>query len=136
MNHANKITLGICGLATLTLMSGCAVRPYGGVVFESPPPAVEVGVVVPDDYFWDGYEYVGFVGGQYYYLGPGNVWRLCEPFRVARFHEWERVHPDWRVRAIRNDRYRRGAYRHEPPRHEQPDRDHRHDHDDHDDHGH
>ena len=131
MNRTNKATWSICGLAALALLSGCAVRPYGGLVVESPrPPAVQVAVAVPDDYFWDGYEYVGFVGGQYYYLGPGNLWLLCEPFRVARFHEWERVHPDWHARAIHNDRYRRGAYRHAPPRHESSDRDRRHDYDD------
>jgi hypothetical protein len=62
--------------------------------------------MVPDSYAWDGYEYVGFVGDQYYYLGPGNVWLFCEPFRLERFHGWERGHADWRDHAIRNDRYR------------------------------
>ena len=52
--------------------------------------------MVPDSYAWDGYEYVGLVGDQYYYLGPGNVWLFCEPFRLERFHGWERGHADWR----------------------------------------
>ena len=99
-------------LAVAALMSGCVVRPYGGVEVYAPAPAVSVGVY-PGYYVWDGYEYVGVVGGQYYYLGPGHVWYRCEPFRVTRFHEWERYHSDWRAHAIRNDRYHRGYEGHE-----------------------
>ena len=92
---------------TWVLVSGCIVEPegrYEARVVVAPPP-VEV-VVVPDDYVWDGYEYVGLAGGVYFYLGPGNVWLRCEPWRVERFHGWERGHPDWRAHAVRNDRYR------------------------------
>ncbi|HSY42293.1 MAG TPA: hypothetical protein VK811_00175, partial [Candidatus Acidoferrum sp.] len=44
------------------------------VVISAPmPPPVVVApapvAVVPDDYYYDGTEYVGVVGGQYYYLG-------------------------------------------------------------------
>jgi hypothetical protein len=108
------------------LMSGCVVRPYGGVVVESPAPTPMAGVEVPDDYVWEGYEYVGLVGGVYFYLGPGNVWFRCEPWRLERFHGWERYHPDWHNHAIHNDRYRRDAQGHEHPWHG----DHGHDHDD------
>ncbi|HLX96748.1 MAG TPA: hypothetical protein VKU37_13475 [Verrucomicrobiae bacterium] len=109
MNRTNKITLGVCGLAAAALMSGCIVRPYGGVAVEAPAPVVAVGVY-PDDYVWDGYEYVGVVGGQYYYLGPGQVWIVCEPWRLQRFHGWERYHADWHDHAIHNDRYRDGGH--------------------------
>lgn len=115
--------LGISSLATLALVlvSGCIVEPNGRAGFEAgvvvaPPPAVVV--VVPDDYYWDGYEYVGIVGGQYYYLGPRNVWLVCEPFRIERFHGWERGHPDWRAHAVHNDRYRNDGQGHHQPGHD------------------
>ena len=74
--------------------------------------------MVPDSYAWDGYEYVGFVGDQYYYLGPGNVWLFCEPFRLDRFHGWERGHVGWRDHAVRNDHYRTDRNGHVQPRHD------------------
>jgi hypothetical protein len=124
----NKIglSLGISSVMTLALVlaSGCVVRvrPYGGaVVTTPPPPAVTVDVGVPDDYAWDGYEYVGLVGGVYFYLGPGNVWLRCEPWRLDRFHGWERDHPDWHAHAIRNDRYRNDSHGHYQPRHDRRD---------------
>ena len=104
------------------MVSGCVIEPNGMVrvapVVVAPPvvavtaPAVEVAppiVEVPDTYVWDGIEFVGLVGDQYFYLGPGNVWVVCDTVRLGRFHGWERVHPDWRVHAIRNDRFRRDA---------------------------
>jgi hypothetical protein len=126
MIHGNKIVPGLCGLTVLTLISGCVVRPYGGVVVETPPPPAVTVEVAPDYYVWDGFEYVGIVGGRYYYLGPRNVWIVCEPFRLARFHDWERVHPDWHNHAIRNERYRNDNRGHDRDR----DRDHGRDHGD------
>ena len=38
-----------------------------------------------------------------YMRGPG-VWVECDEVRLARFHGWERGHPDWRRNAIHNDR--------------------------------
>jgi hypothetical protein len=67
-----------------------------------PPPAAVVTVGVPDAYVWDGVEFVGMVGGSYMYLGPGGVWLGCDSIRLARFHGWERGHPDWRRTATRN----------------------------------
>jgi len=129
---------GISSIAALALVSGCVVEPSGRVVLRPlvveparrvvvvpappPPPAPAVVVVepapvmIPDDYVWDGYEYVGLVGDQYYYLGPGNVWLVCDPIRFERFHGWERLHPDWRVHAIRNDRYRYDSHGRFQPR--------------------
>ena len=122
----------MCLLSILAggLGAGCVVEPSGRVGFEpvvvvAPAPvvvepSVEVvasgPVMVPDDYTWDGYEYVGVVGDQYFYLGPGNVWLFCDPFRLDRFHGWERGHADWRAHAIRNDRYRADRNGHVEPR--------------------
>ena len=113
------------------LVSGCVVYPNGTVglqpliiaapapmVVAAPPPAVEVAppvVEVPDTYVWDGVEFVGVVGGAYFYLGPGDVWLACGPDRLAHFHDWERFHPDWRDHAIRNDRFRTDAHGHIQP---------------------
>jgi hypothetical protein len=133
--NTNKIVLalGISIIATSALITGCVVRPYGGVAVEAPAPAVDVDVgVVPDGYVWDGDEYVGVVGDQYYYLGPGNVWIVADPVRLERFHGWERGHPDWRAHVVVNERFRNDSHGHYQPRHAAPahrdDRDHDHDH--------
>ncbi|HWF18442.1 MAG TPA: hypothetical protein VG754_04210, partial [Verrucomicrobiae bacterium] len=98
--------LGACaGSACLILASGCVVDSNGRVAFQplvvvAPPPPIVVAPapgpvvveapMVPDAYVWDGFEYVGFVGNQCFYLGPGNIWLVCDPFRLDRFHGWER----------------------------------------------
>jgi hypothetical protein len=110
----------------LVLVSGCVVEPNGRVAFApvvvAPAPVVVAEapgpVMVPDGYVWDGYEYVGLVGDQYFYLGVGNVWLVCDPFRLDRFHGWERGHPDWRDHAVRNDHYRNDSHGHFHPRHD------------------
>ena len=124
------LSLGAMPLAACALVSisGCTIEPARVVVrgpevvapapvvvapAPPPPPPAPVVVEVPDYYVWDGVEYVGFVGDTGFYLGPGNVWLVCEPFRVARFHDWERFHADWRVRlAVRNDRFRTDRFGH------------------------
>ena len=105
-----KIQLQICLLSLMTVglvgLTGCAIS-FGG---SSAPPSDVVGGdpgLVPDAYTYDGVETVGVVGDQYVYLGPGDVWILCEPFRLERFHAWERDNAGWRERAVRNDRFRR-----------------------------
>ncbi|MGH7992355.1 MAG: hypothetical protein ACREDQ_02485 [Limisphaerales bacterium] len=116
-----KITVlatGIAGLAALTLMSGPVVTvhvPAPVVTVQVPAPTITV--AVPDTYVWDGYEFVGVVGDQYYYLGPGNVWIVCDRARLTRFHGWEKAHADWRAHAIVNERYRLDAHGHMQPRH-------------------
>jgi|SRR5665213_2321507 len=117
----NILALGISSIviSALVLVSGCVVRPAGRVGVEAgvvvAPPAVEV-AMVPDDYYWDGYEYAGLVGDQYYYLGPGNAWVVCDPIRLGHVHVWEGGHPDWRVHVIHNDRYRSDSHGHYHPR--------------------
>jgi hypothetical protein len=122
----------------------------GPPVVTAPAPVVIVNAGVPDEYAWDGTEYVGAVGDQYYYLGPDHVWLTLDAPRLARFHDWSRGHADWRTHAIRNDKYRRDAHGHEAPfrdardAHAAPighpgpgsdrDHDHGHDGDDHHDH--
>jgi hypothetical protein len=94
---------------TAALATGCAVEvrpPYVAVsapVVDVSAPQVDVSVGVPEAYTWDGFEYVGFVGGQYMYLGPGGGWLVCDSVRLNRFHGWERGHPDWRRTAVRNE---------------------------------
>src|SRR5208282_6440455 len=78
-------------------------------------PAPVEPIMVPDNYVWDGVEFVGVVGDQYFYLGPGNVWLACDRDRLERFHGWERYHSDWRAHAIRNDRFRNNAHGHVAP---------------------
>ena len=70
----------------------------------SPPPRVPMGF--PDRYIWDGRQFVGVVGNQPYYLGPGNVWIPMDQPRLNRWRTWERSNPNWRTRATRNTRYR------------------------------
>jgi len=82
------------------------------------PVVIAEPVMVPEAYVWDGYEFVGFVGNQYFYLGPGNIWLVAEPFRLERFHGWERDHRDWREHAIRNEQFRTDRNGHVQPRHE------------------
>jgi hypothetical protein len=100
----------VCLFTVVTaLAGGCAVSYVPpSVSVSAPEPVVEVGgpvveVGVPPSYVWDGVEYVGFVGGQYMYLGPGGAWLVCDSYRLERFHGWERGHPDWRRTAIRNE---------------------------------
>lgn len=124
--HVFSLSIAAAGLG---LWSGCVVEPNGRlafqpfvvvapqpVVYAAPVPVEVAPVMIPDSYAWDGYEYVGLVGDQYYYLGPGNVWLFCEPFRMERFHGWESSHADWRNHAIRNDRYRTDRNGHVQPR--------------------
>ncbi len=98
-----KNTKVVClSVVVAALAAGCTVTVAPPVVDVAPPVAV-VEVGVPPSYTWDGVEYVGFVGGQYMYLGAGGGWLVCDPYRLNRFHGWERGHPDWRRTAIRNE---------------------------------
>ena len=129
MNAKLKTMLGITSITTCTLMAGPVVVVQPPSVVIQPPivvqpapvpvaPAVTVEVGVPDAYVWDGYEYVGVVGDQYYYLGPDHVWLTLDAPRLARFHDWARVHADWRANAIRNEKYRRDVHGHDVPFHD------------------
>jgi hypothetical protein len=108
--------------------------PPAVVVTAPVPPPIPVTVaVVPDTYVWDGTEYVGVVGDQYYYLGSGNAWIVMDADRLHRFHTWQQVHADWRDHAIRNVKYRGPVHDDHPqPMHE----DRPAVHDDHSDHDH
>ena len=118
--------MGITSLAALPLMArpvwvGVQVQvpvpPPPVETLSVPAPAVTVQVGVPDSYFWDGYEYVGLVGDQYYYLGPNHVWITCDPVRLARWNNWQRAHADWRTHATVNMQYRRDAEGNDHPWH-------------------
>ena len=110
--------MGITGLATLTSVSGPVVTvqvPAPVVTVQVPAPTITV--AVPDTYVWDGFEFVGVVGTQYFYLGAGDYWLPCDSIRLTRFHGWERAHPDWRAHVIVNEHYRLDAHGHVHPWH-------------------
>jgi|HubBroStandDraft_4_1064222.scaffolds.fasta_scaffold492666_1 hypothetical protein len=134
MKTNTRITLicatGILGAAALTSNARPPVffvpLPPPPIVVAPPPPppvvvvqplapAVTVNVGVPDAYVWDGDEYVGVIGDQYYYLGPGNVWLPLTSDRLVFFHDWEKHNKNWMKHAIRNEKYRRDAGGHEHP---------------------
>lgn len=92
-----------------------APPPAPPVTVQVPAPAVTVDVGVPDAYAWDGYEYVGVIGTQYYYLGAGDVWLPLDEDRLTRWQGWAKAHGDWRDHAIRNERYRRDAHGQDHP---------------------
>jgi hypothetical protein len=79
------------------------------VVVAAPAPAPVVVVAAPADYYWDGTEYVGLVGDQYYYLGSDNTWIICDPIRLHRFQGWQHDHPDWHAHPTHNVNYHRMA---------------------------
>jgi hypothetical protein len=124
---------GILSLAALTTIAGPPVivvtPPPPPIVVAPPPvappavvvspapitPGVAVTVGVPESYTWDGTEYVGVIGDQYYYLGPNHGWLPLGADRLARFHTWERDHHDWRDHATVNEKYRLDAQGHEHP---------------------
>jgi hypothetical protein len=132
MTIRNKIfgLTGVLGMATLSVMAGPPVivvpAPPPPIVVSPPPPPVvvvqpaapiapSVTVTVPETYVWDGDEYVGMVGDQYYYLGPNQAWLPMPTDRLAFFHGWEKQHKDWMKDAIHNEKYRRDAQGHEHP---------------------
>ncbi|HEY3761230.1 MAG TPA: hypothetical protein VGN23_05735 [Verrucomicrobiae bacterium] len=93
---------------------GVPTPPPPVVVVPAPAPPTAV-VVVPDSYAWDGNEYVGMVGDQYYYLGPGDMWVPMDQPHMARFHIWVGSHADWRSHAIVNEKYRYDAHHNYAP---------------------
>ncbi|HEY1719406.1 MAG TPA: hypothetical protein VGH42_14095 [Verrucomicrobiae bacterium] len=134
MNATKKIAItmaGLSSLATMTLIAGPIVTvqvPVPAVTVQVPAPAVTVEAAVPDSYVWDGTEFVGVVGSQYYYLGAGNAWLPFDSVRTSRFHDWEKVHADWRTHATRNELYRHDAHGHDVPRNDDQSHDKDHDH--------
>jgi hypothetical protein len=88
-------------IALAALVPGCSISVTP--MAPAPPPAAVV-VAAPEAYVWDGVEFVGEYNGRFMYLNGGGVWIECDEVRLARFHGWERGHPDWRRNAIHNDR--------------------------------
>ena len=114
MKQIKTVVLLLGSIVILTFTGCVATWTPGYVAVSAPVPVVEVqpamvvGPVefIPETYVWDGFEYVGVVGGEYVYLGPTGVWFRCEPWRLGRFHGWERGHGDWHSHAVRNEHYR------------------------------
>jgi hypothetical protein len=90
------LALVIAGHAQLTPMNP-ARQP--GIPRSSPPAAV------PQNYVWDGFEFVGRVGGKYYYLGPDNTWVLLDGIRRQRYQQWQRSNPTWQQQQVRNTQF-------------------------------
>jgi len=115
--------MGISALAAMSSMAGgigvqisvpAPVIAIPAPVIAVPAPAVTV-QTVPDSYVWDGTEYVGMVGSAYFYVGPGDVWLPLDGPRMARFHDWQGSHRDWRDHMVRNEKYRHDAKGHAVP---------------------
>lgn len=109
------------GYPCMAAPSLAAVTPKPVIVTRA--PAVEV----PTGYVWDGSEYVGQVGGKYYYLGPRNTWVELDKTRQHQFEDWQKKNPDWRSREVKNTRYQghdmgqsHPASEHNPPPEENP----------------
>jgi hypothetical protein len=123
MKTTNKIALlvGLSSVAALPVLARLSVVvgvPAPQVVVA---PSVTVETTAPDGYVWDGEEYVGMVGTDYYYLGPDHYWRPFDSVREAHFNRWEAGHGDWREHMIHNEVYRNdihGAPGHDFPGHE------------------
>jgi hypothetical protein len=98
------VTAAALALAYSSQAGGATVVVASPQIVVSSPAATIT--AAPDSYVWDGSEYVGVVGTQYYYLGPGNVWMVMDPPRLHRFQGWEKGHPTWRTHATHNVRYR------------------------------
>ena len=84
--------------------------PAAPVVVALPAPVVVAApevAVAPETYIWDGFEFVGEVGGVQVFLGPEGGWHHFDAVRRDRFHGWEHSHADWRNHAIHNDKYRK-----------------------------
>jgi len=144
INYKHMLSLAtagvVCGMA-LPSAAGPSIiitapAPPTVVITAPAPPPVTPVVVVPDTDIWDGDEYVGVVGSQYYYLGPNSAWIVMDPVRLHRFQGYMHDHPDWHSHMVRNEKYRGAEHM---PAHAQP----MHDthvnpaaHDDRDDHDH
>lgn len=106
----NNLRQYVAFLAAVGLATALApLNAAGSTVVVTPtPPAATVAPVVPESYVWDGNEYVGVVGDNYYYLGPGNVWMTMDKQQMRRFEKWEHNHKDWRAHETHNVKYRNG----------------------------
>ena len=103
-NYLRQYVALLAAVGLASALVPCLAAPT--VIVAPTPPTTVVAPVVPDYYVWDGDEYVGVVGDNYYYLGPGNVWMLMDAHRMHHFQDWERSHKDWRTHATHNVRYK------------------------------
>jgi hypothetical protein len=92
----------------LALVTACPAQSTPAASAQPPPPARTSpprSPVVPRRYVWDGFEFVGRGGNQYFYLGPNNVWMVMDNARLRRFQEFQIANPNWQQNQIRNTRY-------------------------------
>ena len=120
MKTKTKFILHILPIAAMGLALGLAPQalaggPGSGDVMspriETQPVFTDDVLMAPTEYVWDGYENVGVMNSQYYYLGLGNVWIPMDATRQYRFNDWQQSHVNWRDTAIHNDHYQTIQYR-------------------------
>ncbi|HTV42140.1 MAG TPA: hypothetical protein VMF08_16335 [Candidatus Sulfotelmatobacter sp.] len=70
------------------------------------PP--QVAPAVPKTAEWDGWEYVGEVGGRVYYQGPNNTWLAMDKAHQQRFEQWRRNNPNWNRPSEQSSQARTG----------------------------
>lgn len=99
-----KSIISLAAIVSAVSLTNYCTAAVSGKVVVNPTPVMTP--AFPNSYVWDGRQYVGLVGNQYYYLGPGNAWVMMDPARMNHFRGWSRANPNWRNRAIRNTRYR------------------------------
>ena len=104
------LLIGITSIAALPMMAS----PGVSVNVQAPGVSVTYGAV-PETYVYDGSEYVGCVGNQYYYLNSHKCWVPMDRTRLARFQSYQKAHADWRTHATRNMNYRHDANGHAVP---------------------
>lgn len=93
---------------TLAVVRPCVADQNEVVVTPAPhtsPVSASPAAAVPAGYVWDGSEYVGQVGGKYYYLGPRNTWVTLDTTRQHRFQDWQKKNPNCQSHETRNTRY-------------------------------
>ena len=110
--------MSIAGLAAPMMVTPATAaqeaRPATTVPAATPAAGLTQGAV-PDSYVWDGSEYVGMVGHQYYYLNSHKYWAPMSQPGMQRFDAYAKTHPNWKSHCIRNLNYRRDANGHVVP---------------------
>lgn len=86
------------------------VPPCTAVVMSSPTT-----VVGPASAVWDGSDYVGQMGGKYYYLGPNNTWIPLDRTRQQHFEQWLGNNPNAAQQSQMQNTRSQGAVREQNP---------------------
>lgn len=107
------ILMGVTSVAAVSVFADPAT-PAATVAAPAPAAGLMVGAV-PDKYAWDGSEYVGCIGSQYYYLNQRKYWVPMDRQHQTHFQSWQKSHADWQGHAVLNVNYRHDANGHVVP---------------------